>query len=65
MTIRSEFNKRVFEIELFYDVLKIIEKDNPKLTAFDISADEKNELKINPERIDIFFGQLHIYYCII
>lgn len=54
MGIKSEFDRRIIEIELFYDVLKIIELDNPKLTAYNINEDKIEKLKINSERIDIF-----------
>ncbi|TAF76155.1 MAG: hypothetical protein EAZ53_04460 [Bacteroidetes bacterium] len=54
MTIKAEFDKRIIEIELFYEVLKVIELDNPKLSATDILEESIVELKINSTRIDIF-----------
>ena len=54
MAIKDEFNKRILEIELFYEVLKTIEFDNPKIQARDIREDKAIELKINSGRVDIF-----------
>ncbi len=53
MTIKEEFDKRVIEIELFYELLSIIEKDNPKLSAFDVNEGKNIEIRINSERVDI------------
>jgi hypothetical protein len=54
MTIKEEFNKRIIEIELFYEVLRTIELDNPKLMAFDVNQDINIEIRINSGRVDIF-----------
>lgn len=54
MIIKEEFDKRVVEIELYYEVLSIIEKDNSKLSAFDVNEDKNIEIRINSERVDIF-----------
>jgi hypothetical protein len=54
MAIKTEFDKRIIEIDLYYEVLKTIELDNPKLTAFDVNEEKNVEIKINSSRIDIF-----------
>ncbi len=52
MTIREEFEKRVNEINSYYEILSIIEKDRPKISAFDINSDQEIALPINPSKID-------------
>jgi len=52
MLIREEFEKRVEEINSFYEILNIIEKDRPKIMARDIHSDENLILPISPSKID-------------
>jgi hypothetical protein len=52
MIIREEFEKRVEEINSFYEILNIIEKDRPKILAKDIHSDTDLVLLINPSKID-------------
>lgn len=54
MTIREEFDKRVAELNSFYDILNIIELENPRIAAFKV--EEENvvniELQVNSSKID-------------
>ena len=52
MIIREEFEKRVEEINSFYEILSIIEKDRPKISAKDIQSETEIVLPINPSKID-------------
>jgi len=52
MTIREEFDKRVIEIDSFYEILSIIEKDRPKISAIDINSGQEKTLPISPSKID-------------
>jgi len=52
MTIREEFDNRVIEIDSFYEILMIIELERPKITAFDIAADQEKILSVNSLKID-------------
>lgn len=54
MAIKTEFDKRIIEIDLYYEVLKTIELNNPKLMAYDVILDKNVEIKINASRIDTF-----------
>lgn len=54
MTIKEEFDKRIIEIDLFYEVLKTIELDNPKLTAVNVTEGQNIEIRITSNRVDIF-----------
>lgn len=54
MTIREEFDKRVAELNSFYEILNIIELENPRIAAFKV--EEENvvniELQVNSSKID-------------
>lgn len=52
MSIRIEFEKRVKEIDSFYEILKVIEMDRPKISAFDINNEKEEILPINNSKID-------------
>lgn len=52
MTIRSEFDIRVREIDSFYEILKIIELESPKIIAYDLSDDIEKNISINSSKID-------------
>ena len=52
MSIRIEFEKRVSEINSFYEILKLIEMDRPKISAFDINNDKEEILSISNSKID-------------
>lgn len=54
MTIKEEFDKRIIEIDLYYEVLKTIELDNPKLTAVDVNEELNIEIRMTSNRVDIF-----------
>ena len=52
MTIRDEFNKRVYEIDSFYEILGLIELESPKISAYDINESVEKIIVINPAKID-------------
>lgn len=54
MTIREEFNKRVAEINSFYEILSIIELENPRISANKIQDESvvETELQINSSKVD-------------
>ncbi len=52
MTIRDEFDKRVNEINSFYEILSLIELESPKISAYDISESAEKIVVINPAKID-------------
>lgn len=54
MTIREEFNKRVAEINSFYEILSIIELENPCISANKIEDESivEVELQINSSKVD-------------
>ena len=52
MSIRIEFEKRVKEIDSFYEILKVIEMDRPKISAYDINSEKEEILLINNSKID-------------
>lgn len=52
MIIREEFEKRVDEINSYYEILSVIEKDRPKISAFDINSNQEIVLPITPSKID-------------
>lgn len=52
MTIRDEFNKRIEEINSFYEILSLIELESPKISAYDISESAEKIVVINPAKID-------------
>jgi hypothetical protein len=52
MEIRDEFNKRVLEINSFYEILKIIELEKPKISAFNINENKIDNLVIDNSKID-------------
>lgn len=37
MTIKEEFEKRIIEIESFYEILEIIEMEKPNISAYNIN----------------------------
>ena len=52
MTIREEFDKRVGEIDSFYEILRIIEMERPKISAFNINDNQEIVLAISSSKID-------------
>lgn len=54
MTIREEFDNRVAEIISFYEIVEIIELENPVISARKVEYNEINEvkLKISSAKID-------------
>ncbi|MBP7273025.1 MAG: hypothetical protein KA974_04250 [Saprospiraceae bacterium] len=54
MTIREEFDKRVAEINSFYEILSIIELENPHISANKIEDKSivEVELQINSSKVD-------------
>lgn len=54
MTIREEFDKRVAEINSFYEILSIIELENPRISANKIEDESvvETELQINTSKVD-------------
>ena len=53
MTIKEEFEKRIIEIESFYEILEIIEMEKPNISAYNINEDKDIILAINNQKIDI------------
>lgn len=54
MTVREEFDKRVIEINLHFEVLECLEFDKPKLVAFDTNENKHREILIDSKRINIY-----------
>ena len=52
MTIREEFDKRVVEINSFYEILSLIELESPKISAYDANEGVKKIIVINSAKID-------------
>lgn len=55
MTIRQEFDKRVEEINSFYEILNIIEFENPLITAKNLNLEISNQelvLSVNSSKVD-------------
>ena len=52
MTIREEFDKRVAEITSFYEILSIIELENPRIFAYNTAQSKEDKLIINSSKID-------------
>lgn len=52
MTIRDEFNNRVNEISSFYEILKIIELESPKIVAYDLTESAEKVVIINSTKVD-------------
>lgn len=54
MTIREEFDKRVVEINSFYEILNIIELESPRISAYKVEDETiiETELQINSAKID-------------
>lgn len=52
MEIRDEFDKRVSEINSFYEILEIIEFEKPKISAFNIDENKIENLVIDNSKID-------------
>lgn len=53
MTIREEFEKRIVEINLYFEILKTIELDKPKLSAYNSNEDKQIEILFDSEKIKI------------
>lgn len=52
MTIRDEYNNRVSEIDSFYEILRVIELESPKISAYDLNESVEKVVVINPSKID-------------
>lgn len=52
MTIRDEFEKRVNEINSFYEILSMIELESPRLSGYDINESVEKVIIINSAKID-------------
>ena len=52
MMIKEEFENRVKEIDSFYEILRMIELESPKISAYDIESKEDKVLVINSDKID-------------
>jgi hypothetical protein len=54
MTIREEFDKRVAEIDSFYEILIIIELESPRIYAYKIDIENSREetLQISSAKVD-------------
>ena len=52
MEIRNEFVKRISEINSFYEILRIIEFEKPKIFGFNIDENKIENLIIDNNKID-------------
>ncbi|MCC2598212.1 MAE_28990/MAE_18760 family HEPN-like nuclease [Sphingobacterium sp. FBM7-1] len=52
MMIKEEFDKRMLEIDSFYEILQAIELESPKILAYDIESGADKTLVINAAKID-------------
>lgn len=57
MAIREEFDKRTTEIDSYFEILKIIELDNPHISAFNYNTDTE---KMEPETNQIDSAKIDI-----
>ncbi|MCB0515671.1 MAG: MAE_28990/MAE_18760 family HEPN-like nuclease [Chitinophagales bacterium] len=53
MAIREEFDKRVAEINSFYEILSIIELENPRIYAYNLDKSGEENLAITSSKIDM------------
>jgi hypothetical protein len=53
MDIKEEFEKRIVEIERYFEILAAIELDRPKLISFDVTLDEQKEIIFDSKHINI------------
>lgn len=52
MTIRDEYNNRVSEVDSFYEILKVIELESPKISAYDLNESMEKIVVISSSKID-------------
>jgi len=52
MLIRDEFHNRKLEIDSFYDILRVIELESPKLVAYDLNESIEIVVLMNSTKID-------------
>lgn len=53
MRIREEFDKRITEINLYFEILKTVELDRPKLSAYSSIEEKQIEILFDSEKIKI------------
>jgi hypothetical protein len=53
MAVRDEFDKRVKEVNSFYEILEIIELENPQIKAYDITSIEERVIYFSSSKVDI------------
>ncbi|MCU0351177.1 MAG: MAE_28990/MAE_18760 family HEPN-like nuclease [Flavobacterium sp.] len=52
MTIRDEYEKRIIEVDSFYEILNIIELENPRIIAYNLEEEKEDLLQISSKKID-------------
>lgn len=60
MIVREEFDKRIIEIDLYFEIMKIIGLDKPKLSAYNLVDDEQIEIIIDSEKIKILTSNSYL-----
>lgn len=58
--IRSEYTQRTNEIESFYEILKIIELESPKISGYNIENSETEILNVSSEKIDTLRSTVYL-----
>ena len=58
MEIRNEFVKRISEINSFYEILRIIEFEKPKIFGFNIDENKIENLIIDNNKIEIDWNSM-------
>lgn len=53
MKVNEEFDKRVSEINVYFEILFAVECEKPKLTAYDINQGDPIEVTFNSQKIQI------------
>ena len=53
MGIREEFEKRLLEVNTYFEILKVLELDKPKLSAHDLEKDQNVEIIFDDRKINI------------
>ncbi|NDV57238.1 MAE_28990/MAE_18760 family HEPN-like nuclease [Bacteroides sp. 519] len=53
MAIREEFDKRLLEVNTYFEILQLLELDKPKLSAHNIESNQSVEINFDSRRINI------------
>ncbi len=60
MIVREEFDKRIIEIDLYFEIMEIIGLDKPKLSAYNSQDEEQIEIVIDSEKIKILTSNSYL-----